>query len=33
MTALVHAPDARVPADAVEFGAECVYEVIRRYGR
>jgi acetylornithine deacetylase/succinyl-diaminopimelate desuccinylase-like protein len=30
-TALVHAPNERIPADAVEFGAECVYEVIRRY--
>lgn len=32
-TALVHAPDERVPADAVEFGADCIYEVIRRFGR
>jgi acetylornithine deacetylase/succinyl-diaminopimelate desuccinylase-like protein len=30
-TTLIHAPDERVPADAVEFGASCVYEVIRRY--
>jgi acetylornithine deacetylase/succinyl-diaminopimelate desuccinylase-like protein len=32
-TGLVHAPDERVPADAVRFGAECVYEAIRRYSR
>jgi acetylornithine deacetylase/succinyl-diaminopimelate desuccinylase-like protein len=31
-TALIHAADERVPADAVEFGASCVYEAIRRYG-
>ena len=30
-TALIHAPDERIPAAAVEFGAECVYEAIRRY--
>jgi acetylornithine deacetylase/succinyl-diaminopimelate desuccinylase-like protein len=30
-TALIHAPDERVPAAAVEFGAECVFEAIRRY--
>jgi acetylornithine deacetylase/succinyl-diaminopimelate desuccinylase-like protein len=30
-TALIHAPDERIPATAVEFGAECVYEAIRRY--
>ena len=30
-TALIHAPDERVPADAVEFGASCVYQAIRRY--
>ena len=30
-TALIHAPDERIPADAVTFGAECVYEAIRRY--
>ena len=28
---LVHAPNERVPADAVRFGAECVHEAIRRY--
>lgn len=28
---LIHAPDERVPADAIEFGAECVYEAVRRY--
>ena len=30
-TALIHAPDERIPAEAVEFGASCVYEAIRRY--
>jgi acetylornithine deacetylase/succinyl-diaminopimelate desuccinylase-like protein len=30
-TALIHAPDERIPADAVEFGASCVYEAVRRY--
>jgi acetylornithine deacetylase/succinyl-diaminopimelate desuccinylase-like protein len=30
-TALIHAPDERIPAAAVEFGAECIYEAIRRY--
>ena len=30
-TALIHAPDERIPAAAVEFGADCVYEAIRRY--
>lgn len=30
-TALIHAPDERIPATAVEFGAECVYEAVRRY--
>ena len=29
---LVHAPDERVPADALRFGAACVYEALRRYG-
>jgi acetylornithine deacetylase/succinyl-diaminopimelate desuccinylase-like protein len=31
-TALIHAPNERVPAQAIEFGAECVFEAIRRYG-
>jgi acetylornithine deacetylase/succinyl-diaminopimelate desuccinylase-like protein len=31
-TALIHAPDERIPAAAVEFGADCVYEAVRRYG-
>ena len=30
-TALIHAPDERIPAEAVVFGADCVYEAIRRY--
>jgi acetylornithine deacetylase/succinyl-diaminopimelate desuccinylase-like protein len=30
-TALIHAPDECVPAEAIEFGADCVYEAIRRY--
>jgi acetylornithine deacetylase/succinyl-diaminopimelate desuccinylase-like protein len=30
-TELIHAPDERVPASAVEFGADCVLEAIRRY--
>lgn len=30
-TALIHAPDERIPATAVEFGADCVHEAIRRY--
>jgi acetylornithine deacetylase/succinyl-diaminopimelate desuccinylase-like protein len=30
-TALIHAPDERIPAEAVEFGADCVYDAIRRY--
>jgi acetylornithine deacetylase/succinyl-diaminopimelate desuccinylase-like protein len=30
-TALIHAPDERIPADAVEFGTRCVFEAIRRY--
>ena len=29
--ALIHAPNERIPAEAVYFGADCVYEVIRRY--
>jgi acetylornithine deacetylase/succinyl-diaminopimelate desuccinylase-like protein len=30
-TALIHAPDERVPAEAIEFGVECVFEAITRY--
>jgi acetylornithine deacetylase/succinyl-diaminopimelate desuccinylase-like protein len=30
-TALIHAPDERVPAEAIEFGTECVFEAITRY--
>jgi len=29
---LVHAPDERVPAEAVRFGADCLYEALHRYG-
>ena len=29
--ALAHAPDERVPADAVQFGVDCVSEALRRY--
>ena len=32
-TETVHAADERVPADAVDWGAERVFEVLRRYGR
>jgi acetylornithine deacetylase/succinyl-diaminopimelate desuccinylase-like protein len=28
---LIHAADERVPADAVRFGSDCVFEAIRRY--
>ncbi len=31
-TALIHAPDERVPADAIRWGAECLWEAVRRYG-
>jgi acetylornithine deacetylase/succinyl-diaminopimelate desuccinylase-like protein len=31
-TALIHAPDERVPADAVRWGAACLCEAVRRYG-
>jgi acetylornithine deacetylase/succinyl-diaminopimelate desuccinylase-like protein len=30
-TALIHAPDERIPTEAVEFGTSCVHEAIRRY--
>jgi len=30
-TALIHAPDERVPAEAIEYGAGCLLEAIRRY--
>lgn len=29
----IHAADERIPADAVAFGADAIYEAIRRYGR
>ena len=28
---LIHAPDERVPADAIRFGTECLVEAIRKY--
>jgi acetylornithine deacetylase/succinyl-diaminopimelate desuccinylase-like protein len=28
---LIHAADERIPAGAVEFGAEAMYQVLRRY--
>jgi acetylornithine deacetylase/succinyl-diaminopimelate desuccinylase-like protein len=28
---LIHAPDERVPADAIRFGTECLVEAIRQY--
>jgi acetylornithine deacetylase/succinyl-diaminopimelate desuccinylase-like protein len=31
-TSLIHAADERVPAAAIEFGAEAVYRAIQRYG-
>jgi acetylornithine deacetylase/succinyl-diaminopimelate desuccinylase-like protein len=31
-TALIHAPDERVPAEAVRWGADCLWEAVRRYG-
>lgn len=30
-TDLIHAPDERIPAAAVGFGTDCVFDVIRRY--
>ena len=30
-TELIHAPNERVPAEAVQFGADRIYEVLRRY--
>jgi acetylornithine deacetylase/succinyl-diaminopimelate desuccinylase-like protein len=30
-TALIHAADERVPADAIEFGVECLADVVNRY--
>ncbi len=28
---LLHAPDERVPVDALRFGADCLYQLMRRY--
>ena len=28
---LIHAPDERVPSDAIRFGTDCILEAIRRY--
>jgi acetylornithine deacetylase/succinyl-diaminopimelate desuccinylase-like protein len=30
-TGLIHAADERIPAEAIEFGTSCVWEVLRRY--
>jgi acetylornithine deacetylase/succinyl-diaminopimelate desuccinylase-like protein len=31
-TALIHAPDERVPAEAIRWGAACLWEAVQRYG-
>jgi acetylornithine deacetylase/succinyl-diaminopimelate desuccinylase-like protein len=31
-TGLIHAADERVPADAIEFGAEAVFRALERIG-
>ena len=31
-TALIHAPDERVPAEAIRWGTECLWKAVRRYG-
>jgi acetylornithine deacetylase/succinyl-diaminopimelate desuccinylase-like protein len=31
-TSLIHAADERVPADAIEFGAEAVFRALQRVG-
>jgi acetylornithine deacetylase/succinyl-diaminopimelate desuccinylase-like protein len=31
-TALIHAPDERVPAEAIQWGADCLWEAVRQYG-
>jgi acetylornithine deacetylase/succinyl-diaminopimelate desuccinylase-like protein len=28
---LIHAPDERVPAEAIRFGTDCLVEAIRQY--
>ncbi len=30
-TALIHAPDERVPAEAIRWGAECLWQAVHRY--
>jgi acetylornithine deacetylase/succinyl-diaminopimelate desuccinylase-like protein len=30
---LIHAPDERVPAEAIRFGVDCLVDAIRRFGR
>ena len=32
MIQLIHAADERIPVDAVHFGAEAIYQVLRRFG-
>ena len=32
MIQLIHAADERIPVDAVRFGAEAIYQVLRRFG-
>jgi len=33
MAQLAHAPDERIPVEAVAFGAEAMYQVLHRFGR
>jgi acetylornithine deacetylase/succinyl-diaminopimelate desuccinylase-like protein len=32
MIQLIHAADERIPVDAVRFGAEAIFQVLRRFG-
>jgi len=29
---MIHGSDERIPVDALEFGASCMYDLLRRYG-